>query len=112
MRINEPGSASEIHPSLGAFFGVNDANKEALMARATKKLAFLEKELKGQFMVNNRFTIADVYLFVILNWIQYFGAHGLTTDHYPNVKKYMAGIAAMPVVVEAQKLMASSPTTL
>jgi len=104
--------ASELHPGLGALFGATDATKEFLVQRAQKKLQYLETEIKGQFYVNNRFTVADAYAFAILNWVPLFAKHGLSMDPYPNLKKYQAGIQALPNVQEAQKLMATSPSAL
>jgi len=104
--------ASEVHPRLGAMFGANEQNKEILLNRAQQKLAYLEKEIKGTYYVLNRFTVADAYLHILLGWVQYFGKWGLTLDNYPNVKKYHAGIGALPNVQEALKVAHSNPSQL
>jgi glutathione S-transferase len=101
--------ASEVHTRIGGLFLATDATREFLLKRANDKLAYLDKEIKGQFYVGDHFTIADSYLYVVLNWTQWVG---LSLDSYPNVKKYYEGIKALPVVVEARKLMEANPEKL
>jgi len=104
--------SSEVHTGIGAMFIATDANKDFLLGRANKKLAYLEKEIKGQYYVNGRFTVADAYLFILLSWVPYFAKHGLSLDTYPNVKKYYEGIGALKNVIEAKKAMEANPTAL
>jgi glutathione S-transferase len=53
-----------------------------------------------QYASGNKFSIADAYLFVVLNWS---GMHKIDLAKWPNIKAYQARIAARPKVRETMK---------
>ena len=94
---------SELHKSFGPIFRPTtpDAYKATSKENLAKRFDFLDKELSGrQFLMGDKFTIADAYLFVILRW-----ATRIDIDlaKWPNLKAYVDRIAARPKVQEALK---------
>ena len=63
-----------------------------------KKLNFIEARLANrQFIATDNFTIADAYLYVVLNWRKY-------VEHlpaYPAIDQYTQRIEAIPAVKQA-----------
>jgi len=99
--------ATEVHKSYGPLF--NPANTGEARERAVKhlqtKLGYLEKHdlSKGnQYLLFNKFTIADAYLYIVLSWSGY---AGVKLDEFPNVQKYFVGIGALDVVKKAHAAM-------
>jgi glutathione S-transferase len=93
--------ASEVHKSFSPLFNpAADAGiKEFTLNNIGKKLDWLDKQLAGKsYLTGNAFTIADAYLFVILNWS---GGVGIDLAKWPAVKQYYDRVAARPQVQEA-----------
>ena len=93
--------ASEIHKSYSPLFNpaADAAIKEFTLSNIRKKLDWLDAQLAGKtYLTGSTFTIADAYLFVILNWS---GGVGLDIAKWPAVKQYFDRVAARPKVQEA-----------
>jgi glutathione S-transferase len=93
--------ASEVHKSYSPLFNPTaDAGvKEFTLNNIGKKLDWLDKQLAGKsYLTGSAFTIADAYLFVILNWS---GGVGIDLAKWPAVKQYYDRVAARPKVQEA-----------
>jgi glutathione S-transferase len=78
--------ATELHQKLDSVSWVKIADdvKKILMERPFERVQFLENHMKGRFFIaNNKFTIADAYLFVIYSW---FEELGLKMSDYPNIQ--------------------------
>jgi glutathione S-transferase len=64
--------SSELHKSFGPLFAASasDEQKDAARKIVGKKLDHINKILSDgrDYLVNNRFTVADAYLFVVANW--------------------------------------------
>lgn len=93
--------ASEIHKSFSPLFNpaADAAIKEFTLANIRKKLDWLDEQLAGKtYLTGSSFTIADAYLFTILNWS---GGVGLDLAKWPAVKQYYDRVAARPQVQEA-----------
>ena len=94
---------SELHKGFSPLFGADTPAEYKEIAR--KKLGarfdWLSTQLQGrQFLLGDRFTVADGYLFVVLNWT----AHvGIDLARWPALKDYQARVAARPKVQEAMK---------
>ncbi len=91
---------SELHKSFGALFGpLPEPSKQAARETIAKRFAYVEQQLAGKsFLMGNRFTVADAYLFVILSW-----ANDLKIDLAPNLSAYFKRIAERPKVQEAMR---------
>ena len=95
--------ASEIHKSLGAFFHPQTAPewKERQLALVSKRFDYLVSALDGnEFVMGNKFTVADAYLFTVLNWARF---HKIDISKWPKIKDYLAKIIERPAVRESMK---------
>ena len=95
--------ATEIHKTLGALFNpkITPDWKENQLTLFGKRCEILTRNLGGkQYLMGDNFSLADAYLFTILNW-----SHFLNVDmsKWPELKDYMARVAARPAVKEAMK---------
>ena len=94
---------TELHKSLGSLFNpaTPDAVKETAKANIAKRLAYLNGQLaNGQYLMGSTFTVADAYAFTVLSWTSMFK---INIDNLPNIKAFMARIAARPTVQETLK---------
>jgi glutathione S-transferase len=89
--------ATEVHKNFSPLWhSVPDATRETLHTKIASRLDFVTKTLSKQpYLMGEQFTIADVYLFTILNW-----APMLKFDlaRWPVLQQFHARIAARPAV--------------
>ncbi len=94
---------SEIHKGFSPLFSPNATDEIKTYARAnlSKRLEWLNGALGSKtYLTGEQFTVADGYLFVVLNW----GAHvGVDIAQWPNLKRFHGTVGARPRVVEALK---------
>ena len=64
------------------------------------QLPYLEKALAGRDYIMGDFSVADAYLFTVLNWTK---LHKIDLSAFPNITAYMTRMAARPAVQEAMK---------
>ncbi len=96
-------TASELHKTMGPLFRPTtpDAFKEISMQTMDRKFNDLERHLKGkQYLMGDKFTVADAYCYTILRWIP---RTKIDLSKYPNVKAYHDRVAARPKVQEVLK---------
>lgn len=92
---------SEVHKSFSPLFNPTAAPQvhEYTRANIDKKFDWLNKQLAGrQYLLGDTFTIADAYLFAIVNWTNF---TGIDLGKWPAIKEYFARVAARPQVQEA-----------
>jgi glutathione S-transferase len=93
--------ASEMHKGIGQLFNpampdeYRDAVKKGL---AAKQFAYLDKMLAGRNYLMGDFTVADGYLFTVLNWTNF---HKIDLSAFPNIVAFMKRVAARPAVQAA-----------
>jgi glutathione S-transferase len=95
--------ASEMHKGIGQLFNkaMPDDYREAVKkGLASKQFSYLEKALAGRDYLMGDFTVADGYLFTVLNWTKF---HNIDLSAFPNITAYMKRVAARPAVQEALK---------
>lgn len=95
--------ATEIHKNYGPLFGKNLSNeaKANIFALLTKRLSYVESTLaKGPYLLGDQFTVADVYLFVVVNWS---GLVGFDLSPFPSIKEFQARVFARQAVQETMK---------
>ena len=64
--------ASELHKSFGAVFRAPEDQRPPLREALAPKLEFVGRHLENrQYLLGDRFTVADAYLFTVLNWSNY-----------------------------------------
>ena len=94
---------SEVHKSFTPLFNPASSAemKEAAVTNLGKKFDWLAGFLgKKPFLLGNTFTVADAYLFTVLNW----SAHvKIDLGKWPVLVDYKARVAQRPKVAEAMK---------
>lgn len=96
-------AATEIHKQIGALYNpkMTPEMKEVQMGAIGRRFNSLEKMLDGKpYIMGDKFTVADAYLFTVLNWTKKFG---IDVSQWPNIKAYMARVAERPKVQETMK---------
>jgi glutathione S-transferase len=78
-------AATEVHKQIGALFNraLTPEMKKVQKATVERRLKTLEQMLEGKdYVMGDRFTVADAYLFTVLNWTR---LHSISLDVYPNI---------------------------
>lgn len=96
-------AATEVHKQLGALFNpkMTPEMREVQMGVIERRFNPLEKSLAGkQFIMGDKFTVADAYLFNVLNWTT---PLKIDLAKWPNIQAYMGRVGARPKVQETLK---------
>lgn len=72
--------------------------KAAARAAAPERFAYLEDQLEGREYLLDRFSVADAYLAVVLNWTR---AVNFDLTPYPNIRAYHERVLARPAAGRA-----------
>jgi glutathione S-transferase len=94
---------SEMHKGMGNFFNpaMNDGWRQAVTDRLGVRMDWLAKQLEGkQYLMGDKFTVADAYLFTILNWA---GPSKFDLSKWPAITDYQKRVGQRPKVQEALK---------
>lgn len=94
--------STELHKSFTPLFNPSfpEEGKKVYRDGLGKRFDALNEKLKTGFLMGEQFTVADGYLFVILNWT----AHtGIDLSKWPALKEYQGRVAARPNVQAALK---------
>jgi len=94
---------SEMHKGMGNFFNpaLTEEWRKAVTDRLGLRLDWVAKQLEGkQYIMGDKFTVADAYLFTILNWA---GPSKFDLSKWPTIVDYHKRVAARPKVQEALK---------
>jgi glutathione S-transferase len=94
---------SDLHKVFAPLFRATTPEEFVKITKETlaNKFAFLDQHLaKNQYLLGDKFTVADAYCFVIVGWSKY---KEIDLGRWPNLKAYMDRIAARPKVQEAMK---------
>ena len=96
--------AAELHKSWSPLFSEasTDAEKTAAAKKVAAKFDYLESELSDgrDFLVENQFSVADAYIFVLSNWANF---QGIDLKAWPNLAKYVDRIMARPAAQAAMQ---------
>jgi glutathione S-transferase len=95
--------ASEVHKGIGQLFNpaMPDDYKAAVKnGLGQRQLPFLDRALAGKDYLLGQFSVADGYLFTVLNWTN---IHKIDLSGFPNIGAFMKRMAARPAVQEALK---------
>jgi glutathione S-transferase len=91
--------STEIHKPMGQLFAPAYAPvKDVLHKHVTARLDWVATRFEGEYLTGDRLNVADVYLFVCLNWSQW---AGLDLSRWPRLETFMRRIGARPRVLEA-----------
>lgn len=96
-------TTSELHKTFSPLFNkqASDDWKAAARALLDRRIGYVAKALEGRdWLMGDAFTVADCYLFTVLNW-----AHWVKIDlsRWPSVSEYLKRVAARPAVQAALK---------
>ena len=92
---------SEVHKSFSPLFNpaADPKVKEYTTQNLEKRFDWINKQLAGkQYLTGDQFTIADAYLFVVVNWSNFVG---IDLGRWPALKAFQDRVAARPKVQEA-----------
>ena len=81
--------ATDLHKGCSPFFNPNipdEVKEEIFKPNLKKSLKFLAQNLDKKPYLNDTFSIADCYLFVILSWLPRIG---LDLSEWPSVEQYV-----------------------
>ena len=95
--------ATELHKGLSPLFNpaVTGDSRAALLARAELRFATANDLVgNGPYVMGDRFTVADGYLFTVLGWLPRLG---LDIAKWPNLAKFRETVGQRPAVIQAQK---------
>jgi glutathione S-transferase len=94
---------AELHKGFSPLFNaaVPEESKAISRAKLGDRLKWVDSQLEGKhYLMGDRFTVADAYLFVVAGW----GKHvGVDISGLTNLGAFMARMAARPAVQEALK---------
>ncbi|USA54681.1 glutathione S-transferase family protein [Acinetobacter sp. C32I] len=88
----------DLHKNFSAFFYPEPIErwKEISLEKMSRSFTYLNKLLTNKdFLLNDSFSIADMYLFVMLHWCDYFS---MSLDKWPEIKRYKANIQQLESV--------------
>lgn len=91
--------ATELHKGYAGMAKKPPEERQALVDSLSKKFTFVNGHLqKNAFLLGERFTVADAYLFTVLSWSP---ARGMDLAQWPALKSYFEKISARPAVKDA-----------
>ena len=93
--------STEIHKGFGPLWKPQtpEATKATAKENLARRFTYLEQHLaRGPFLMGERFTVADAYLFTVVNWTNF---HKIDLKPYPNLAGFMQRVAARPAVQQA-----------
>ena len=92
---------SELHKSFSPLFNPAAAEgwKQAARENIVRRFDLIAERLgPNAYLMGERFTVADAYLFTLLNWCQW---TGIDLARWPALRAYQARVAGRPKVQEA-----------
>lgn len=92
---------SEIHAGSSPLFNTNlpKTVQGLFETKLARRFDFIETGLATQdYLISNRFTVADAYLFTVLGWMKGFG---IDLSRWPKLTAYMQRIEIRPSVAAA-----------
>jgi glutathione S-transferase len=93
--------SSELHKTIGSLFhgDRSDAERQAIEQRIDMRLTQLSTRMSDEeWMANDRYSVADIYLFVVLRWLAFFK---MDIHRWPKMAAHQAQVAGRPAVQAA-----------
>ncbi|UWQ52042.1 glutathione transferase GstA (plasmid) [Leisingera caerulea] len=95
---------TELHKAFGPLFreGTSEADKEAARTAVAGKFDIIEAQLEDgrAWLVADRFSVADAYLFVVSNWANF---TGIDLARWPRLAAFVSRCAARPSAQAAMR---------
>jgi glutathione S-transferase len=89
---------TELHKTFSPLFNPNapEETKQTARTNLIKRIGFVAKQLESaSYLTGDRFSVADAYLFTVLNWTRHVG---IDLTPWPAVVAYLARVGARPAV--------------
>jgi len=99
--------SSELHKSFGLLYdpSIPEDSKEATLARLMRRFEFLEQHLQNQeYLVGQKFSVADAYLFNILFWAAGFGMNFSKLEALSTYNDRLAGRPGVQATLQQEGL--------
>lgn len=98
-------TSSELHKAFAPYFGgqpLEGAAKERAEANLARRIGDVERGMADgrAFILGDTLSVADAYLFVVLNWTNFIG---VSLERWPEVARYVARLAARPAFRAAMR---------
>ena len=97
-------AAAELHKSWSPLFSESSSEDEKAAAAKTvaSKFDYLEQVLSDgrEYFVENTFSVADAYLFVLTNWAN---LKGIDLSAWPHLAGFVSRVMARPATRAAMK---------
>lgn len=97
-------TSSELHKAFGPFFSSSstDQDKKKAGILVASKFDYLETLLGDErdYLLGERFSVADAYLFVVINWSNFVG---IDLKKWPNIAQFAERVGARPAAQAAMK---------
>lgn len=93
--------STELHKNFSPLFNPATPDEVQASARAAiaRRLGFIDQALSGQdYLTGAQFTVADAYLFTIVNWTRF---KGIDLAPWPAVAAFQQRVAQRPAVQQA-----------
>ena len=94
---------SEIHKAFTPLFKPDTPDEYKTISKDNlgTRFGYLDGKLTGKtFLTGDNFTVADAYLFTVVNWSKF---QDIDVAQWPNLKAFMDRVAARPKVREAMQ---------
>ncbi len=97
-------TASELHKAFNPFFNsaASEQDKEKAALNVAAKFDYIENLFKDgrDFLLGERFSVADAYLFVVSNWANFVN---IDLSAWPKLHAFITRISSRPTVQAAMK---------
>jgi len=97
-------TASELHKAFGPFFhaGSSDVDKQQAAQNVAQKFNYVETVFSDgrSFLLGERFSVADAYLFVVSNWANFVN---IDLTGWPRLSAFVERVAQRPSVQSAMR---------
>jgi len=93
--------SSEIHKGFGPLWNpaTPDSVKAATKDRLATRFAYLDETLASRpYLTGDGFTVADAYLFTVVNWTNF---HQMDLSAFPHLRAFQDRVSSRPKVQEA-----------
>ena len=97
-------TGSELHKAFSPLFSdaASDEVKKTAKVNVANKFDYLENLLidSRKYLLDDKFTVADAYLFVVCNWANFVG---IDLKNWPHIANYVERVANRPASQAAMK---------
>ena len=91
--------STEVHKPMAQMFGPAYAPVKAhLHEKVASRFDWVSTQFQGDYLFGPKVSLADVYLFVCLNWAQWLG---IDLSRWPKLEEFMRRVGARPSVLAA-----------